>query len=396
MSDVLDEIYYDPYDLAIDRDPYPVWKRMRDELPLYRNEQHDFWAVSRHADVKAAELDWRTFSSAKGAALELIKSGMEMPPGLIVFEDPPDHTAHRKMLSRMFSPRAIAALEPRIRDLCEKTLDPIVGGDRFDFVADIGAGMPTQVIGMLLGIPEDDQRELHDRVNDAVTWDGDEPMRSFRKGGELGLKEYVEWRRDHPSDDIVTELLTATFVDGSGVERRLTKREVLNYVTIVAIAGNETTTKLIGWAGYVLANNPDQRRLLVERPELIPNAVEELLRYESPSPVQARYVTRDVELHGETVPAGSALLCLTASANRDERAFEHPDRFDVTRPIGRHHLSFAHGIHFCLGASLARMEARIALEEVLERWPTWELDLDNAQWAHTSTVRGWRNLPVFV
>ena len=193
----------------------------------------------------------------------------------------------------------------------------------------------------------------------------------------------------------MTDLLTAEFVDETGTQRRLTRGEVMAYVQLLAGAGNETTTRLIGWAGKVLAENPDQRRELVADPSLIPNAVEELLRYEAPSPVQARYVSRDVEHYGTTISEGSIMLLLNGSANRDERHFPDPDRFDIHRNVGRH-LAFGYGVHFCLGAALARLEGRVALEEVLKRFPEWEVDWDNAVQARTSTVRGWESLPVTV
>jgi cytochrome P450 len=207
--------------------------------------------------------------------------------------------------------------------------------------------------------------------------------------------EYIDWRVTHPSDDLMTELLNAEFEDHTGVRRTLTREEILGYVGLLVGAGNETTTRLIGWTGKVLAENPDQRRELVDDRSLIPNAIEELLRYEAPSPVQARYVTKDVEHHGQAVPEGSTLLLLTASANRDGARFEEPDRFDIHRNIG-HHLTFGYGIHFCLGAALARLEGRVALDEVLKRFPEWEVDHEAAVQAHTSTVRGWESLPVTV
>jgi cytochrome P450 len=206
------------------------------------------------------------------------------------------------------------------------------------------------------------------------------------------FEEYIEWRASHPSDDLMTELLQAEYEDEDGTTRRLTRPEVLSYVNLLAAAGNETTARLIGWTGKVLAEHPDQRQELAEQLDLVPNAIEELLRYESPSPVQARYVTRDVEHHGQVVPAGSALLLLTASANRDERKFADAERFDIHRSIDRQ-LAFGYGIHFCLGSALARLEGRIALEEVLKRFPAWEIDWDNAVQARTSTVRGWERLP---
>jgi len=204
---------------------------------------------------------------------------------------------------------------------------------------------------------------------------------------------YIDWRAEHPSDDLMSELLQAEFEDANGERRRLSRDEVLNYVNLVAAAGNETTTRLIGWTGKVLAEHPDQRNELVEDRSLVPGAIEELLRFEPPSPVQSRYVTEDVEHHGESVPAGSAMVLLTASGNRDDRRFPDGDRFDIHRKID-HHLSFGYGIHFCLGAALARLEGRVALDEVLRRFPEWEVDWDNAVQARTSTVRGWEKLPV--
>ena len=211
--------------------------------------------------------------------------------------------------------------------------------------------------------------------------------------GATGFEQYIDWRAEHPSDDLMTELLNAEYEDETGTRTRLTRLEILAYVNLLAAAGNETTTRLIGWAGKVLADHPDQRRELVERPDLVPNAIEELLRYESPSPVQARYVTKDVEHHGRVVPAGSVLVLLNGSANRDERRFPDGDRFDIHRKVD-HHLAFGFGIHFCLGAALARLEGRVALDEVLKRFPSWEVDWKNAVQAHTSTVRGWERLPV--
>ena len=391
-------IYYDPYDFEIDSDPYPVWKRLRDERPLYYNERYDFYALSRFDDVDRSSLDWESYISSKGTLLELIKSGMELPPGSIIFEDPPAHNIHRRLLSRVFTPRNINDLEPKIREFCARTLDPLVGTGGFDFIEDLGAQMPMRTIGMLLGIPEADQEAIRDRIDHGLRLtesempDLDAMFAPTESPGD-GFEEYIEWRATHPSDDLMTELLQAEFEDETGTVRRLSRQEVLGYVNLLAAAGNETTTRLIGWTGKVLADHPDQRRQLVGHPELAPNAIEELLRFESPSPVQARYVTKDVAHHGQTVPAGSAILLLTASGNRDERKFADGDTFDIHRDIDRQ-LAFGYGIHFCLGSALARLEGRIALEEVLARFPEWEVDWDNAVQARTSTVRGWERLPV--
>ena len=398
MIDSAPPVYYDPYDWDIDTDPYPTWKRLRDEAPLYYNEKYDFYALSRFDDVERVSVDWRTYISGKGSVLELIKSGIEMPPGNILFEDPPAHDMHRALLSRVFTPKRIADIEPKVREFCARTLDPHVGSGRFDFILDLGAQMPMRTIGMLLGIPEQDQEAIREKIDagfrmEAGTMpDADTATSGVRSFGD-DFTDYVEWRAKHPSDDLMTDLLNAEFEDETGTTRTLTRDEILNYVGLLNAAGNETTTRLIGWTGKVLAEHPDQRRELVEDPGLIPGAIEELLRYEAPSPVQARYVTRDVEHYAQTVPEGSVMVLLTASANRDERHFADPDRFDIHRVMD-HHLTFGYGIHFCLGSHLARLEGRVALDEVLKRFPTWEVDWDHAVQAHTTTVRGWEQLPV--
>ena len=391
------DVYYDPYDVDIDADPYPVFRRLREEEPLYRNETHDFYALSRYADVEAGLKDRETYISGRGAILELIKSDIEMPSGVIIFEDPPVHTVHRGLMSRVFTPRRMNALEPQVRELCARSLDPLVGAGGFDFVRDLGAEMPMRVIGMLMGIPEEDQVALRERSDADLRTEPGKPMRYSQERFLTGeaFADYIDWRADHPSDDLMTELLHAEFTDETGTTRRLTRQEVLTYVMVVAGAGNETTTRLIGWTGKVLADHPDQRRELVQDRSLIPNAIEEILRYEPPAPHIARYVARDVELHGETVAEGNAMLLLVGAANRDDRRYPDGDRFDIHREVSQH-LTFGYGIHYCLGAALARLEGRIALDEVLRRFPEWEVDRDNAKLSPTSTVRGWETLPVVI
>jgi cytochrome P450 len=390
------EAYYDPYDFDIDCDPYPTFRRLRDEQPLYYNERYDFYALSRFEDVERCSADWKTYISGRGTVLEMIRSGMEMPPGNILFEDPPSHDLHRGVLSRVFTPKRMLAIEPQVRAFCARTLDPLVGASGFDFIRDLGAQMPMRTIGMLLGIPDADQEALRERIDAGMRLDADDapPTNTSEVLDASMYSDYIAWRAENPSDDLMTDLLNAEIEDGAGGHRRLTRDEVLNYVALIAAAGNETTTRLIGWAGKVLAEHPDQLAELAKDPGLVPGAIEELLRFESPSPVQARYVTQDVEHHGQKVPAGSVILLLTAAGNRDERVFPEPDRFDIHRKIV-HHLAFGYGIHFCLGSHLARLEGRVALEEVLKRFPRWEVDWDHAVQAHTSTVRGWEKLPVF-
>jgi cytochrome P450 len=296
----------------------------------------------------------------------------------------------------VFTPKKMSALEPQIREFCARSLDPLIGTGHFDFVADLGSQMPMRVIGMLLGIPEADQEAVRDQVDAALRTEPGQPMRHSE--GEFASGEafadYIEWRADHPSQDLMTELLNAEFEDETGTTRRLTREEILTYVSVIAGAGNETTTRLIGWTGKVLADHPDQRCQLVDDPTLIPNAIEEILRFEPPAPHVARYVAADVEHYGQTVPEGSVMMFLVGSANHDDRRYPDGDRLDIHRTVGQH-LTFGYGIHFCLGAALARLEGRIALTEVLRRFPTWEVDWDNAKLASTSTVRGWDTLPVF-
>jgi cytochrome P450 len=393
----MSDLSYDPYTAINMTDPYPLYKRLRDEAPLYYNDQYDFYAVSRYEDCERGLVDAKRFISGRGGILEIIKADVELPPGTLIFEDPPAHDLHRSLLSRVFTPRRVAALEPKIREFCADSLDPLVGADEFDLIADLGAQMPMRVVGMLFGIPEADQAAVRDMADRNLRTRAGETMQVSARPtfGSETFEEYIDWRIEHPSDDLMTELLRTEFEDEHGATRTLTRDEALLYTTVVAGAGNETTTRLIGWAGKVLAEHPDQRRELVEDGSLITNTVEELLRYESPGPQVGRYVPEDVEVHGETVPAGSAMLFIVSAANRDERRYDDPDLFDIHRKVDQH-LAFGYGIHYCLGAALARLEGRIALEELLSRFPEWDVDLDRAKIAPTSTVRGFETLPVLL
>jgi cytochrome P450 len=391
---VQDSVYYDPYDVTINADPYPTFRRLREEAPLYYNEPYDFYAVSRFTDVNKGLNDHQTFSSARGGIMELIKANVPIPPGVLIFEDPPLHDTHRKLLARMFTPRMIFGLEPRIREFCAESLDPLIGTGRIDFVADLGAQMPMKVIAALLGIPDEHRESMRDFANEQLGTEAGKPMPAAEKGlvpSEM-LSNYVDWRADHPSDDVTTELMNAEFEDENGVTRTLTRQELLTYLNVVAGAGNETTTRLIGWAGKLLAEHPDQRRELVENPALIPRAIEEILRFEPPGPHIARYVTREVEYYGQVVPQGSVMLMLAGSANRDDRQYPDGDVFDIHRDI-RQHITFGVGTHYCLGSALARLEGRIAIEEILKRFPEWDVDMTRATLSPTSTVRGWQSMP---
>jgi cytochrome P450 len=386
---------WDPYDPEFFADPYPAFRRLREEAPIYYNDQYGFYAVSRYADVELGLTDKETFSSARGDILEMIKQNVPVPYGSFIHEDPPVHTVHRRVLNRVFTPKKMAALEPQIRQFCANALDPLVAGGEFDFITNLGSDMPMRVIGMLLGIPEEDQVAVRERVDANLRTEAGKPIDYSNQHpmGE-GFEEYIDWRAKHPSDDLMTELLNVEFEDEKGTTRRLSRDEILIFVNIIAGAGNETTNRLIGWTGKVLAEHPEQRRQIYENRALIPQTIEELLRFEPPGPSVARYVARDTEFHGTKVPAGSVLVCLVGSGNRDERKFVNGDQFDINRARVPH-LTFGHGIHVCLGNALARVEGRIALDELLNRFPEWDVDLANARLSSTSTVRGWETLPAF-
>lgn len=392
----MSELYYDPYHVGIDADPYPVYKRLRDEAPVYYNEKFDFWALSRFADVEAALKDVENLSNAKGDILEVVKAEPVMPDGVFINEDPPVHTVRRLLVSRAFTPRKMKAIEEQVRAFCAACLDPLTDGDRFDFTLDLGAEMPMRVIGMLVGMPDSLQRSVRKVAGARLRNKPGEPLPVKKDNYFNGnmFRDYVEWRKNNPSDDLVTELLNVEFDDVDGRCRKLRSEELLVFLGVIANAGTETVGRLFGWLGKVLADHPDQRRELAADPSLIPGAVEEVLRLEPPVHNIARYVTNDVEYQGKKVPAGSALLLMAGAANRDERRFDDPDTFDIRR--NPNHLTFGRGAHFCLGTSLARIEGRIALEEILKRWPDWTIDEEHAVRAPTATVRGWDSMPAIV
>jgi cytochrome P450 len=388
-------VHWDPYNPQYFANPHPAFRRLREEAPVYYNKEYDFYAVSRYADVERCLGDWESFSSARGDILEMIKANLTVPRGQFIHEDPPLHTIYRKALTRVFTPRRMAALEPQIRAFCAHSLDPLVEDGEFDFIANLGAEMPMRVISMLLGIPEEDQVAVRERVDANLRTEPGKPMDyTFTTRIGEGFEGYYDWRKSHPSDDLMTEFMTLEIEDETGVSRKLTRDEVLVIVNILAGAGNETTNRLIGWTGKLLAEHPDQRRQIYENRTLIPPAIEEILRYEPPGPSVARYVARDSEFDGAKIPQGSVVLALVAAANRDDRKFPNADQFDINRER-LPHLTFGYGYHNCIGNALARVEGRIALDELLNRFPEWDVDLENGHLSSTSTVRGWETLPAY-
>jgi cytochrome P450 len=390
---------WDPLDEQYKADPHSVWRRLRDEAPVYYNATHDFFALSRFTDVDAAHRDPKTFSSAHGTVLELMTPD-NIGANLMIFMDPPEHTRLRRLVSKAFTPRRIAVLEGDIRALCAELLDAQIGSGGFDYVQDFGARVPAAVIAALLGVPPGDRDEMRELIDGTFHLHPETGLvNDVSAGYMMQLHAYavpqLEERQRAPRDDMFTDLLHGEIVDDEGLIRRLTLEEATMFALLIASAGTETVARLIGWAGVVLADHPAQRAELVSQPGLIPNTVEELLRYEAPSPVQGRWTTADIHLHGEVIPADSKVLLVTGAAGRDERTFPDADQFDIHRTMD-HHLSFGYGVHFCLGAALARLEGRIALEETLRRFPQWTVDLGEAVPLHTSTVRGYTNLPIGV
>ena len=392
------DVYFDMYDRELYKLPYEMYRLLRDEAPLYYNEQYDFFAVSRFDDAARVLGDRHAFISGKGSVYQIASAGIDMPDGLFIFEDPPRHAIHRGLVSRLFTPRAVSRLEPKIDGLFDAAAKELVGAKRFDFVKDFATMLPIQVIGMLLGLPESDYTALRQAFHQAQNADTADPDKeALSNVAEAGrwFTEYLDFRADHPADDLMTQLLHLEFEDETGTTRVLRRDELVLFLTLITGAGSDTTVNGIGWAGSLLSDHPDQRRKLIDDPSLIPNAVEEVLRYEPPAYHIARTVAEDVEIHGQAVPAGSVIVALPGAANRDERQYGDGDTFDVTRPPGQH-FTFSFGPHFCLGASLARLETRVAVESALKYFPGWTVDHDTAALTTGIDTRGWDSLPVEV
>jgi cytochrome P450 len=388
-------VEYDPYSYEIDEDPYPVYRWMQQAAPVYRNERLGFYALTRFDDVLQAFLDWETYSSAEGTVLELM--GSAISGTMIIFMDPPRQTRYRNLVSKAFTPRRMSALVPQIREITRTYLDALVGQPRFDVVKEFTAKLPMDVISALLGIPREDRDLVRGWSNDLLHRDPGNPMpppRALRAMGQVlaYLDEMLEERRARPRDDLTSALLSAELPgEDGGAPERLSNAEIRSFVNLLAAAGNETVTKLLATVFFWLWKNPDQRRLLRDDPSLVPGAVEETLRYDPPSQYQGRTLTRDVELHGVAMPKGARVLLINGATGRDERKFPDPERYDVRRAIDLH-LGFGYGRHICLGASLARLESRIALEEFLRRFRDWEVPAAGIERMHSSNVRGFAGL----
>ncbi|MDT3438184.1 MULTISPECIES: cytochrome P450 [unclassified Pseudofrankia] len=387
-------VEFNPYDLATYRDPYPVYRALRDEAPVHHNAELGFWALSRHADVLAAHNDWQTYSSTGGVTIE----GREAGAPMIILRDPPEHRWHRKIVSKVFSPRRMLALEPYIRRRAGELLDRFLDADEFDAVRDFSVQLPLDVISELLGIPEEYRQtinECSDRM--LARGEGVDSEAEFVAANMEIINIYLSLaaeRRRNPTDDPISLLITTEVEDDEdGSTRTLPDDEIAFRFLELGTAGHETVAKAIPNGLMALTRFPDQRRLLLSDPSLYDRAAGETLRFDAPSQLQGRTTTRDVELHGVTIPAGQRVMLITGSALRDERVYENPNAFDLNRHDEPSTVFFGFGIHRCLGAHLARLEIKIALEEVLKRFPDFVADPGRAVMKVSSNVRGAANLP---
>ena len=382
---------YDPFSYEIDEDPYPVYRWMRDEAPVYRNEELDFYALTRFHDNLDAFIDKDAYTSTWSTSLEFMKEP-HPDSGLMIWMDPPDHNRYRGLVSKAFTPRRIADLEPRIRAIATGYLDALVGRERFDVVQEFTARLPMDVISTMLGIPESDRRWVQEGSNAMLHRDPGSPLprpEAIDATGEVlaYFDQQIAERRARPRDDMMTLLTQVELEDEDGEVSRLSDSDIRQLLMLLATAGNETVTKLLATAYYELWRNPDERALVAADPGLARNAVEEILRFDPPSQYQGRVTTRDVTIHGVAIPKHSRVLLINGATGRDERKFVAPDTFDVRRQIDVH-LGLGYGRHLCLGASLARLESRIAIEELLARFPRYEVPADGIERMHSSNVRG--------
>jgi cytochrome P450 len=383
-------VRFNPFSYEFHDDPFPVYRQLRDEAPAYRDDDLGFWALSRYDDVARALHDPDTFCSRFGITLE---KGSALP--MLLTTDPPDHTALRRLVSRAFTPRRVADLESAIRTLSTGYLDRLRDRAAADLIVDYAAPLPMDVISRLLGVPDGDQEELRG-WSDALLHRAEGDMEVTPAGIDAAYQLYkyfsafVAERRAAPGDDDLASALVAAESDGD----RLTDDQVVGFLFLLIIAGNETTTKLLGNCLLAMQRFPRERAKVIADPARIPDAVEEILRYEGSTQVMARTLTREVALHGRKMPRGDKVLLLLGSGNRDERVWDDPDAYDIDRSWPTHHLAFGHGIHVCLGAALARLEMRVGLEEFLGRHPGYEIDERALERVHSGNVRGYSRMPI--
>lgn len=393
-------LVFDPFSEEYFNDPFDIYRRMREEAPLYYNEDEDFYALTRHADVAAAFKDHETYSSAYGCDLSMVRSG-EVPQKSIIFMDPPDHRNMRSLLNKAFTPRAIQSQRETIIEQVERYLNA-ADPDGFDLVQDFSGPFPVEVITRMAGVPAEYRQQVRHWIDASL----------HREPGQVGISEagmqanietgmyyygLVQERRENPQEDMISRLIAAEIPDEDGGMRRLDDIEITGFATLLGGAGAETVTKLVGTAAVTFAHHPDQWQKLLDDPSRVRDAVEELLRYEGPVQYNVRYTLKEAHTSGGTIPPGKPVFLIGAAANRDPAAFTDADTFDIDRDqTEAQHLGLGYGVHSCLGAALARMESATALEKLLDFMPRYEIDWDGLQRVHMQNVSGWQNVPVRV
>ena len=395
-------VEFDPFSDEYFNDPTEVYRRLRDEAPVYFSERYGFYALSRFTDVLAAHRDWETFSSAHGIDLSSLAMDAEeiKKYRIIIMMDPPEHDRMRALVSRVFTPRAVDALEPMIREVIRSVIEPLDDAAEFDAVTDFAAHFPIEIISRMLGVPEGERRPIRERIE--ISLHREPGQQEFTPEGEQAIIETGAYfhelsveKRKNPTDDMISRLTQVTVDRGDGTETGLDDVEIAGFASLLGGAGAETVMKLVGNAVVLFSRHPEQWQKIVDDPEKIPRAVEEVLRFVPPSQYQGRFSTKEREFEGGTIPAGFPVLLLTGAATRDPRAFEQADDFDIERAPNIA-IGFGHGVHSCLGAALARMESRVALEELARRWSRLDVDEAGLRRVHMANVAGYSHVPVRV
>lgn len=394
------QVVFDPFSDEYFNDPYEIYLRMQDEAPVYYNSEHDFYALTRHADVSAALKDHETYSSSRGCDLSMVRNP-DGPPKSIIFMDPPEHRMFRSLVNKAFTPRAIQAQRETVEEQIDRFLNQ-VNPDHFDVVADFSGPFPVEVITRMAGVPEEFRQKVREWIDTSLT----------REPGNIGYTEagmqanidsgiyyyqLAQERRANPQDDMISRLIAAEVEGENGQPRKLDDIEIAGFASLLGGAGAETVTKLVGSAVVTFARNPEQWQMLLDDRSKVPAAVEEMLRFDGPVHYNVRFTLKETQLHGVTIPAGKPVFLMKAAANRDPRAFTDAGEFDIDRDrTEAQNLGFGYGIHSCLGAALARLETTIALERLLDFMPRYEVQWDGLAKVHMQNVAGYHHVPVKV
>ena len=393
-------VEFDPFSRDFFDDPYETYADLRDHAPCYYSAQYDFYALSRFDDVVEAHRDFATFTSTHGQTYEQLASGQPSDMGSIISMDPPEHTRYRKLVSRSFTPRSIGNYEALVREIISGFLDPLMGRRHFDILEEFAAPFPVEIISTILGVPPEDRQkirlwtdEMLHREEGSAT--GSQTAAEAGMAQGMYLFQLSQQKRAEPANDMLSALIEAEVETAEGNTTHLDDAEIAGLGTLLAAAGSETVTKLVGNAVVLFHHHPDQWAMVLDDPAVIPNAVEEILRYWAPSQYQGRYSTVDSEWHGVTIPKHKPVFLITGAANRDPRRYNDPDRFDITREPGLA-VGLGHGLHVCLGAALARLESRVAIEEIARRWPAFEVEEAGLRRVQMSNVAGYSSVPITV